>query len=155
MTISCTLLRGRLSSSSLFQTCHMMGSKSALLNAQLPLISVNRAKVTAPDPREDLPKTGRSAAQQTEKGKIYDKKPFKFTCIEGKSYFWCSCGWSKTQPFCDSSHKNPHLRLTMKPVRFISPETKEYTFCNCKQTNKRPFCDGTHMKESIQAAIKS
>ncbi|ODN06038.1 CDGSH iron-sulfur domain-containing protein 3, mitochondrial [Orchesella cincta] len=92
---------------------------------------------------------------QSNKGKIYDKKPFKFNCIKGKSYMWCSCGWSKSQPFCDQTHRNPHYRITMRPVRFIAPETKEYIFCNCKQSSKRPFCDGTHKREEIQAAIRS
>jgi len=95
-----------------------------------------------------------SSINQSEKGKIYDKKPFKFLCQKGKSYMWCSCGHSKTQPFCDGTHKSPFLKIKLRPVRFVPTETKEYFFCNCKQTNNRPFCDGAHRDKEIQAKIK-
>ncbi|KAH9408686.1 CDGSH-type zinc finger [Tyrophagus putrescentiae] len=87
---------------------------------------------------------------QPAKGVVYDKKPFKYECIEGKAYVWCSCGRSHKQPFCDGTHKNKHLRITLRPVRWDCTETKEYWFCNCKQTKHPPFCDGTHKAESIQ-----
>lgn len=95
------------------------------------------------------------------KGKIYDKKPFRITLQAGKRYSWCTCGHSKSQPFCDGWHKRlegtsfkkSHLKKYV-PLRFVVEETKEYWLCNCKQTNDRPFCDGTHRREDIQAAIK-
>ena len=59
-----------------------------------------------------------------------------------KSYFWCSCGLSSKQPFCDGSHKNTEF----SPVKFIADETKKMFFCTCKQTNNQPFCDGSHNK---------
>ena len=59
-----------------------------------------------------------------------------------KSYFWCSCGLSSKQPFCDGSHKNSEF----SPVKFIADETKKMFFCTCKQTNNQPFCDGSHNK---------
>lgn len=92
-----------------------------------------------------------NASRQKELGLIYDKKPFKITCVQGKRYVWCSCGWSKTQPFCDGSHKNIFLKVKLKPVFFTVTETKEYWLCNCKQTANRPFCDGSHRAEDIQA----
>ena len=61
---------------------------------------------------------------------------------KNKSYFWCSCGLSSKQPFCDGSHKNSEF----SPVRFIADETKKMFFCTCKQTNNQPFCDGSHNK---------
>jgi len=61
---------------------------------------------------------------------------------KNKSYFWCSCGLSSKQPFCDGSHKNTEF----SPVKFIADETKKMFFCTCKQTNNRPFCDGSHNK---------
>jgi CDGSH-type Zn-finger protein len=61
---------------------------------------------------------------------------------KNKSYFWCSCGLSSKQPFCDGSHKNTEFR----PVKFIADETKKMFFCTCKQTNNQPFCDGSHNK---------
>tara|TARA_Y200000002_G_C22517813_1_gene594183 strand:- start:376 stop:612 length:237 start_codon:yes stop_codon:yes gene_type:complete len=59
---------------------------------------------------------------------------------EGKSYFWCSCGKSSKQPFCDGSHKGSEF----KPVLFKADETKKMFFCTCKQSNNQPFCDGSH-----------
>lgn len=61
---------------------------------------------------------------------------------KNKSYFWCSCGLSSKQPFCDGSHKNTEFT----PVKFIADETKKMFFCTCKQTNNQPFCDGSHNK---------
>ena len=61
---------------------------------------------------------------------------------KNKSYFWCSCGLSSKQPFCDGSHKNTEFN----PVKFIADETKKMFFCTCKQTNNQPFCDGSHNK---------
>ena len=61
---------------------------------------------------------------------------------KNKSYFWCSCGLSSKQPFCDGSHKNTEF----SPVKFIADETKKMFFCTCKQTNNPPFCDGSHNK---------
>ena len=61
---------------------------------------------------------------------------------QNKSYFWCSCGLSSKQPFCDGSHKNTEF----SPVKFIAAETKKMFFCTCKQTNNQPFCDGSHNK---------
>ncbi|XP_015116653.1 CDGSH iron-sulfur domain-containing protein 3, mitochondrial [Diachasma alloeum] len=95
-----------------------------------------------------------SAQVQPDKGKIYDKKPFKIRIEAGKKYAWCTCGHSKGQPLCDGTHKNTFLKITLRPIYFQVKETKEYWLCNCKQTNNRPFCDGTHVREDIQAKIK-
>ena len=59
-----------------------------------------------------------------------------------KSYFWCLCGKSSKQPFCDGSHKDSEFT----PVLFKADETKKIFFCTCKQTNNQPFCDGSHNK---------
>ena len=61
---------------------------------------------------------------------------------KNKSYFWCSCGLSSKQPFCDGSQKNTEF----SPIKFIADETKKMFFCTCKQTNNQPFCDGSHNK---------
>ncbi|XP_012289182.1 CDGSH iron-sulfur domain-containing protein 3, mitochondrial [Orussus abietinus] len=95
-----------------------------------------------------------SASDQPESGEIYDKKPFKYLCEADKTYMWCLCGKSKSQPFCDGTHKNVFLKVKQRPVRFKVPETKEYWLCNCKQTSNRPFCDGTHKRQDIQEKIK-
>ncbi len=60
---------------------------------------------------------------------------------KGQSYLWCSCGLSKTQPFCDKSHEG----TSFKPVRYVAAtQGEEVLFCNCKHTQTGPFCDGAH-----------
>ena len=58
----------------------------------------------------------------------------------GKSYWWCSCGQSKNQPFCDGSHKGSDFT----PVKFDATEAKKLYFCACKATANQPLCDGSH-----------
>jgi mannose-6-phosphate isomerase-like protein (cupin superfamily)/CDGSH-type Zn-finger protein len=68
-------------------------------------------------------------------------KPTYMELDKGESYLWCSCGLSKTQPFCDQSHKGTEF----KPVRYVAQEQgEEVLFCNCKHTEDGPFCDGGH-----------
>ncbi|XP_059054664.1 CDGSH iron-sulfur domain-containing protein 3, mitochondrial [Achroia grisella] len=93
-----------------------------------------------------------SAAQQKENGIVYDRKPFKLTLEAGKTYHWCLCGRSKSQPMCDGVHKDVFLKITQRPIRFKVEKTKDYWLCNCKQTKNRPFCDGTHKQKEIQEA---
>ncbi|MGK0273395.1 MAG: CDGSH-type Zn-finger protein [Cocleimonas sp.] len=59
-----------------------------------------------------------------------------------KDYYWCSCGRSKNQPFCDGSHK----RTNFEPVKFSVDEEKKYGLCGCKHTKNQPFCDRQHSK---------
>uniref|UniRef100_A0A6B2LSV0 Iron-binding zinc finger CDGSH type domain-containing protein n=1 Tax=Arcella intermedia TaxID=1963864 RepID=A0A6B2LSV0_9EUKA len=61
---------------------------------------------------------------------------------KGKSYYWCSCGLSKKQPFCDGAHSKTN---GLKPLKFEVQETKKYLLCGCKQTSNQPFCDMTHL----------
>ena len=69
------------------------------------------------------------------------KKPYYIMKVEaGVEYRWCSCGLTKTEPLCDSSHKGSG----MKSVRFTPTETKDVFLCGCKKTKNPPFCDGTH-----------
>lgn len=60
--------------------------------------------------------------------------------LEPGIYWWCSCGRSKEQPFCDGSHEITDL----KPVKLRIQDTREVALCNCKHSGGRPFCDGTH-----------
>ena len=62
---------------------------------------------------------------------------------QGKSYYWCSCGKSSKQPFCDGSHKGTEF----SPLVYKAELTKKVFFCACKQTIKQPFCDGSHNKK--------
>lgn len=68
--------------------------------------------------------------------------PYPVDVEAGKSYFWCSCGLSKAQPFCDGSHKGS----AFSPVKYSAEESKTVYFCGCKQTDAAPLCDGSHSK---------
>jgi len=67
-------------------------------------------------------------------------KPYLVDVREGKTYFWCACGLSKKQPFCDGSHKITEF----EPLRWKATESGEKLFCACKHTKAEPFCDGSH-----------
>lgn len=71
--------------------------------------------------------------------RIAQKEPYA-TELEPGTYFWCACGRSQSQPFCDGSHKETSL----EPVKFEIDEKKTVYLCGCKQTGGKPFCDGTH-----------
>ena len=73
---------------------------------------------------------------------IAQKAPFPIEVTEGKSYFWCSCGKSQRQPFCDGSHKGSGF----EPVKYTGEATKKVFFCGCKSCKSPPLCDGTHAK---------
>ena len=60
----------------------------------------------------------------------------------GKDYWWCVCGKSAKQPFCDGSHKGS----AFSPMQYTAPETKKVFFCTCKRTATMPLCDGSHKK---------
>ena len=62
--------------------------------------------------------------------------------LEPGTYWWCSCGLSKTQPFCDGSHKGTDLN----PVEIKITEKKRVSLCGCKHTQGQPLCDGSHNK---------
>ncbi len=73
---------------------------------------------------------------------IAQTSPFPVEVEEGKSYFWCACGKSKRQPFCDGSHKGTGL----EPVKYTAEESKKVFFCGCKHSSKTPLCDGSHAR---------
>jgi CDGSH-type Zn-finger protein len=72
------------------------------------------------------------------------KEPIEVMVTAGKTYWWCACGRSKTQPFCDGSHKG----TAFTPLRYQAAESGAKWFCVCKRTQNAPFCDGSHA-ESI------
>ncbi len=68
--------------------------------------------------------------------------PVEVALTAGQDYWWCTCGRSKAQPFCDGSHKG----TTLAPMRYQATESAPKWFCTCKQTGTPPFCDGSHTR---------
>ncbi len=73
---------------------------------------------------------------------IADNKPVKVELEKDTEYYFCACGKSKNQPFCDGSHKGTDFT----PKKFTAEESGDAYLCACKQTGNAPFCDGTHKK---------
>ena len=69
------------------------------------------------------------------------KSPYAVELAPGE-YWWCACGMSKRQPFCDGTHKGGPIN----PVKFAVSEAQKVWLCGCKRTGGQPFCDGTHRK---------
>jgi len=71
---------------------------------------------------------------------IAQKAPCKVAVEAGKSYWWCACGKSAKQPFCDGSHKGSGFA----PMEYKASADGDAWFCGCKHSAKAPMCDGTH-----------
>jgi len=68
--------------------------------------------------------------------------PYATEATAGETYYWCACGRSKNQPFCDGSHKGTEFQ----PTAFTAEKTETVYLCGCKKTGGAPFCDGSHNK---------
>ncbi len=71
---------------------------------------------------------------------IAQKAPYAVDVEAGKTYYWCACGRSAKQPFCDGSHKGTGIA----PVEHRAEKSAKVWMCGCKQTANPPFCDGKH-----------
>ena len=72
---------------------------------------------------------------------IPQKKPYVMQ-VEAGNYFYCTCGKSTRQPYCDGSHKGSEFR----PMKVEIEEPKTVAWCGCKHSAGKPFCDGNHAK---------
>lgn len=73
---------------------------------------------------------------------VAQKAPFQVAVEAGKDYWWCACGRSQSQPFCDGSHKGTGLA----PLQHTASADGDAWFCGCKATQGAPMCDGSHSK---------
>ena len=73
---------------------------------------------------------------------IAQKSPYAVELEAGKTYYYCTCGKSAGQPFCDGSHKGSEF----VPQAFTAEESKTAYLCGCKHSANAPFCDGSHSK---------
>lgn len=71
---------------------------------------------------------------------VAQAEPYKIELVAGKKYFWCACGLSAKQPFCDGSHKTTEIL----PIAFAAEKSETAWLCGCKRTGSKPHCDGTH-----------
>ena len=71
---------------------------------------------------------------------VAQKAPYSHEVAAGKTYYWCACGRSANQPFCDGSHKGS----AFTPMQWSATESKRVAFCTCKQTETQPLCNGAH-----------
>ena len=76
----------------------------------------------------------------SEKPVMTQKAPYAVDVEAGKSYYWCSCGKSSTQPLCDGKHKGS----SFAPKEYKATTTGKVYFCGCRQSKSPQLCDGTH-----------
>lgn len=70
------------------------------------------------------------------------KAPYPVEVEAGKEYYWCACGKSSQQPFCDGSHKGTGLA----PLKYTAENSGKIYFCGCKHSGNGALCDGAHSK---------
>lgn len=117
------------------------------LNADPDTINVTQwrlmMRVAAVDKRH---KVDDSAFALKTRAKVAKRGPYGIKVEAGRTYYWCTCGMSKTQPFCDGSHVefNQQFACEFQPMKYVADDSRTVWFCGCKQSSAPPLCDGTH-----------
>ena len=75
-----------------------------------------------------------------EEPKVPQKGPYAVEVVKEEEYYWCSCGRSSNQPFCNGSHRG----TSFSPVAYKADKSGTVYFCGCKHTQTPPLCDGSH-----------
>ncbi len=70
------------------------------------------------------------------------RMPMPIEVTAGETYWWCACGRSKNQPFCDGSHEG----TSFTPLEWVADRTRRLLMCTCKRTARAPICDNSHLK---------
>jgi CDGSH-type Zn-finger protein len=76
----------------------------------------------------------------TDTPNIAGREPIMLEVKEGETYWWCRCGRSKSQPFCDGSHEG----TSFEPLEWKARRNQKLNFCTCKHTKRPPYCDDSH-----------
>ncbi len=71
---------------------------------------------------------------------IGGRAPIPVEVVAGETYWWCACGRSQSQPFCDGSHEVTEF----EPIEYKAEKSGKVFFCTCKRSKRKPTCDGTH-----------
>jgi CDGSH-type Zn-finger protein len=71
---------------------------------------------------------------------VAQKSPIPADIKKGETYYWCSCGKSSNQPFCNGAHQD----TSFEPLAFTAEKDEEVYLCACKHTKNAPYCDGSH-----------
>ncbi len=82
----------------------------------------------------------------SEQAVVARKGPFGVVVKKGETYWWCACGLSKMQPFCDGSHKETGFQ----PVKYVAEAKVMVAFCGCKRSHCKPFCDDSHIAIKVE-----